>query len=188
MRDFPGLYTRRLKLRSFRHSDCQAVFDIFSLEIATRYYNLATMQTLSQASELVQRRIDAFYKGSGIRWGIVCKSQDGDDTVIGSCGYANLNKNDRSVDLGYDLHPKYWNKGIMTEALTKIIDYGFSNKFSFPLNRIEALTYIEHTASVRLLKKLGFMEEGIRREYGYFKDAFHDLRSFSLLRRDWINR
>ena len=97
----------------------------------------------------------------------------------------NLNKASRSVEIGYDLHPAYWRQGIMTEALRAVIDYGFSEEFCFWLNRIEALTYVEHEASAGLLRKLGFQEEGIRREYGYWKGESHDLRSFSLLRRDW---
>ena len=75
----------------------------------------------------------------------------------------------------------------MTEVLTAIIHFGYSDSFFFPLNRIEALTYVEHEISIKLLRKLSFQEEGIRREYGNFKGAFHDLRSFSLLRRDWMD-
>ena len=69
--------------------------------------------------------------------------------------------------------------------MTAIIGYGFSEEFRFRLNRIEAITTMEHEASVGLLKKLGFQEEGIRREYGYWKGQCHDVRSFSLLRWDW---
>lgn len=181
--EFPVLQTERLALRAFRRSDARAVFDIFSQPVVTKYHNVEIMQSLEQAEKLVEVRASVFERGLGVRWGIVLREQE--DRVIGSCGYYNLNKAHHSVEIGYDLHPAHWRQGIMTEVLTAVIDYGYSEKFPFWLNRIEALTYVEHGASAGLLKKLGFQEEGIRREYGYWKGQFHDLRGFSLLRRDW---
>jgi [ribosomal protein S5]-alanine N-acetyltransferase len=35
-----------------------------------------------------------------------------------------------------------------------------------------------------LLKKIGFKEEGLLRDYGFWKGDFHDLKMFSLLRKD----
>lgn len=170
-------------LREFRQSDAQAAFEVFSQEAVTRYHNVETMQSIEQAEKLVEARAGAFERGLGVRWGIVLREQG--EGVIGSCGYYNLNKGNRSAEIGYDLHPAHWRQGIMSEALNTVIGYGFSEGFFYWLNRIEALTYVEHEASVGLLRKLGFEEEGIRREYGYWKGESHDLRGFSLLRRDW---
>ena len=49
------------------------------------------------------------------------------------------------------------------------------------LNRIQADTIPGNTASESLLFKLGFKEEGLRRESGYWKNTFHDLKCFALL-------
>ena len=46
---------------------------------------------------------------------------------------------------------------------------------------------MDNEASIRLLNKLGFREEGIRRQYGYWKDEYHDVRSFALLKQDWCS-
>ena len=183
MGDFPVLQTPRLVLREFRQSDVPAVFDIFSRDEVTRYHNRETMDFLNQAEEMVFARVSLFEEGFGVRWGIVMKQEE--DTVVGSCGFYHLNKANDSVEVGCDLHPAYWRQGIMTEALSAVIEYAFSERFFFWLNRIEALTYLEQEASIGLLKKLGFKEEGIRREYGHWKGDRHDLRSFALLRRDW---
>jgi len=183
MNKFPVLKTKRLVLREFRRLDAQAVFDIFSQDAVSKYHNVETMQAIEQAQKLVESRASVFKRGLGVRWGIVLKELG--DGLIGSCGYYNLNKANHSVEIGYDLHKAYWRQGVMTEALKAVIKYGFSQEFCFWLNRIEALTYVEHEASAGLLRKLGFQEEGIRREYGYLKGVSHDLRSFSLLRRDW---
>jgi aminoglycoside 6-adenylyltransferase len=186
MSEFPILQTKRLVLREFRTSDAHAVFGIFSHDAVTKYHNVETMQSVEQAEKLVKARASVFERGLGVRWAIVLRERG--DGVIGSCGYYNLNQMNRSAEIGYDLHPAYWRQGIMTEALRAVIEYGFNEAFRSWLNRIEALTYVEHEASAGLLRKLGFQEEGIRREYGYWKGESHDLRSFALLCQDWVKQ
>lgn len=184
MSEFPILETGRVILRAFQVTDAPAVFDILSRDEVTRYHNLETMRSIEPAEHLVAVRIGLFPKGIGIRWAATLRERP--DLVIGSCGYFNLNEASQMAEIGYDLHPDYWHKGIMREAVRAIIVYGFSDAFFFHLNRIEATTYPEHAASIKLLLSQGFQSEGIRREYGIWKGQTHDLSSFSLLRRDWL--
>jgi ribosomal-protein-alanine N-acetyltransferase len=180
---FPVLRTERLVLREFKDSDAQAVFDIFSRDDVTKYVNSETMQSIEEAAQRIASRINLFKDDQGIRWGVTLRGSG--DTIIGSCGFYLLNRRWFSCEIGYELHPQYWRQGMMTEALTAVIDFGYSDEFFFHLNRIQALTYAYSEPSIGLLKKLGFQEEGVRREYTYWKNQFHDLRCFSLLRRDW---
>jgi len=183
---FPILNTERLLLREFREADAQAVFDIYSQERAVRYLNSDIMHSLEEAAEKVDIRIDMFKNRRGIRWAITLADQQ--HAVIGSCGFYDLNRHWSSCEVGFEIHPRYWRRGLMTEALRATIDFAYSDRFYFQLNRIQALTYLNNQASIGLLRKLGFQEEGVRREYGYWKDRFHDLRCFSLLRREWAAR
>ncbi len=183
---FPTLETDRLLLRAFSYEDAEAVFEIFSLDEVTRFHNLETMAGVSEAERLVAARIALYEHSMGVRWAITFTKAP--DKAIGSCGLFSLNRAFRSAEVGYDLHPDYWNNGLVTEALSAILDYGYSHHFFFALNRVEAVTDPAHDVSIHVLRKLGFTEEGIRREYGYWKGHFHDLRAFSLLRRDWVNR
>ena len=84
MSEFPILQTKRLTLREFRRLDAQAVFEIFSQQVVTRYHNVETMQFLEQAEKLVKARASVFERGLGVRWGIVLREQK--NRVIGSCG------------------------------------------------------------------------------------------------------
>ena len=70
----------------------------------------------------------------------------------------------------------------MSEALPLVIHYGF---LSLKLNRIQALVIPGNSASVGLLMKLGFEEEGLLRDYAFFKGRYNDLISFALLKRDY---
>ena len=65
-----------------------------------------------------------------------------------------------TAELGYWLAEPFWNKGIMTEVVSKFTDFAFER---FELNRIFAEPYTNNTASVRVLEKSGFILEGTLR-------------------------
>lgn len=62
----------------------------------------------------------------------------------------------KNGELGYWIAEKYWNNGIATSAIKKMVDYGFK---TFDLNRIYATPFIENKASQRVLIKSGFILE-----------------------------
>jgi ribosomal-protein-alanine N-acetyltransferase len=70
----------------------------------------------------------------------------------------------------------------MSEALHAMIEYGFEN---LHLNRLEAFVLPGNERSSHVLRKLGFVEEGVLREYGFWENQFWDMRCFSLVKRDW---
>jgi [ribosomal protein S5]-alanine N-acetyltransferase len=174
---FPQLETSHLLLRQTQLSDAKAIFDILSDIEVTKYHDLSPPTSLSQVQWLINQRIERFHNHQSIRWGIARKANN---VIIGSCGYRY--KSPFLAEVGYELARPYWRQGIMTEALNAILQFGFQ---TIGLNRIEAMVMLENTASSQLLKKLGFTEEGILREYGFWKGKFHDLRLFSLLQQDF---
>jgi ribosomal-protein-alanine N-acetyltransferase len=173
---FPQLETRNLLLRSIESTDAEAIYHIFADDEVTRLYDLDTFTSVEQATQLIERMRHRFERQEAIRWGIARKPNP---TLVGTCGFTLLPS--FRGGLGYDLARAYWRQGIMTEALSAILQFGFEK---LGLNRVEALVMLENTASVHLLRKLGFQEEGILKEYAFFKGRFHDLRSFSILKSD----
>lgn len=178
MDQFPQLDTERLILRPLAPADVEFVYHHFSDPDTTRYlHDEEPIKTRQQARAIVD-----FYTEPGVhpynRWVIVSKS---DNMPIGTCGYHNWRKRHFCAEIGYDLAKAYWNQGFMTEALAEAIDFGFG---SMKLNRIEALVHPHNLASIRLLEKLGFQNEGILRDYYFQGEMFHDSLRFSLLRRE----
>ena len=180
---FPTLITNRLVLREFQPTDAQAVFEIFSYDGVTRYHNVDTMTEIEQAERIVAGRMRIFPNQWGVRWAITLIEDV--DKVIGSCGFYMANKEFRSTEIGFELHPDYWRRGLMSETLNTVLNLGFSERFFFELNRVQALTCLDNIASINLLQRFGFQPEVILREYGYWNNRFHDLRMYSLLRREW---
>ena len=178
---FPQLETKRLILREFRldKADQMALFTIFSDSRVTRYYNLKTFTQPEEAWRLLQRRRNRFWQGSGIRWAITLKEED---DLIGSCGFNSVNKKKQTGELGYELARPFWQQGIMTEAVTAAVDYGFTH---LALRGIEAWVVPANRASANLLLKVGFQSEGVLPEKGYWDGRFHDLELFSLQKEQW---
>ncbi len=120
-------------------------------------------------------------KWGWIRWGITRKSEP---SLIGSCGYYGFHTWHLRAGIGYELAQPFWRQGIMAEALRAILELGFGG---IGLNRIEAVVMPENEASIKLLEKLGFHNEGILKEYENRGDkGFIDLCMLSILKREWL--
>lgn len=184
-RSFPRLETSRLILRDIDLKDAEWYLVHFSRKEIVIGQGFPAPKGMKEAREQLQLYfVDLFRNRNGFRWGIELKGKKG---LIGSCGYYKWIKPDgRQAEIGYDLDPEYWGKGIMTEALTAIIDFGFRR---MKLNRIELLAMPRNERSIGLAHKLGFKKEGVLREHGFD----HRMRPvddviFSLLRKDWLKR
>ncbi len=178
MSDFPRLETQRLVLREIVAADAAAIFAIHGNVDVMRYFGTDPMTEFAQAADL----IEAFSRwrgeeNSGIRWGIEHNGQ-----LIGSCGLFRWNHAWHSAMVGYELAQAAWGQGLMQEALTAILPYGFN---TMNLNRIEAQIHPNNTASLKLMPKLGFAHEGHLREVGFWGGQFHDFMQFGLLKREF---
>ncbi len=176
---FPQLETESLILREIKVSDTEAIFNFFSDKDVLRYYDAEPFTNIERARRLINNWNDRFLTRKGIRWGITKKN---DNIIIGTCGYRFWGKPLFCTEIGYELTKTYWRQGIMSEALKAVIEFAFE---STELNRIEATVMLENTPSMALLEKLGFIEEGVLREFGFWKGEFHNLKILSLLKRDY---
>lgn len=180
---FPVLETQRLYLREFKPSDAPAIFEMFVRPDLNRWLEHEPMVGMEEAERRVWARIGLYQKGLGCRWAITLKDQP--EKVIGSCGYFSVRVGTHTYELGYELHPNYWRQGMMTEALTAVLDASFPPGAIYPVHRLEALVAPGNQASIQILTKLGFNLECIRREFGYWKGKHQDVIVFVMLSREW---
>ncbi len=73
-------------------------------------------------------------------------------------------------------------KGFGTEAIKLMIDYGFN---SLNLHRIELTVFDFNKRAFKAYQKIGFKEEGTKREALYIKGKYHDLIMMAILKREW---
>lgn len=105
--------------------------------------------------------------------------------IIGRCGLHNWNTDHQRAEIGYVMIEEgFKQKGLMSEAVVSVIDFGFRK---LNLHRIEALVGKDNLASLKIIKKNGFVKEGLMREHYKTQNGFEDSMVFSLLQSEYKN-
>ena len=177
---FPALSTDRLTLRAIAPRDVAEFRAMMSIPEVTRYANWPEAPSDDQANEWTRNLSDLSPSGKGCAWVIEERSSE---AFIGAVHFNYFYWDWRVGGIGYEAHPDYWGRGFTTEALRAVVAYG--HRF-LGLNRIEAWTLPGNDASDRVLEKAGFQFEGVFRQKGFFKGAFHDFRMFGRVASDAV--
>jgi ribosomal-protein-alanine N-acetyltransferase len=176
---FPLLSTERLLLRDFTDDDAADILR-FRGDPEVQKYNTDPMRDTAEARGLIRTMHAWFVTRQAIQWGITLRDEG---RVIGICGIHDISRRHRRAYVGYDLTREHWGRGLASEAMRAVVQFGFER---LDLNRLEAITVAENTRSIRLLERLGFQLEGVRREYSLEEDgALHGSAIFGLLRREY---
>lgn len=147
---FPELATERLSLRCLKPDDAPEVFFLRSNPRVQKYIKRPPAVHLDDAKEFITKILTRLENNESILWGIVPKDQQ---KLIGTICLWNLDKVNAIGEVGYELHPDCFGKGIMTEALVKVVHFGFND---MKLKRIDAYTNKENTRSINMLERNGF--------------------------------
>jgi ribosomal-protein-alanine N-acetyltransferase len=177
----PLLETPRLRLRKLTLKDVPDLFLYNSDPEVVRYLRWEPHQSEAETRADLQRVIDGYDKGTDLRWGVELKTTG---QIIGSCKLDCRVENKRA-EVGYVFARAHWGQGYAVEATLEILSYGFGE---LELNRIEALTSVEHHTSGRVLEKCGFQYEAVLRGYELVKGKFIDLKIYSLLRSEFVSK
>jgi len=116
-------------------------------------------QTIEETRIYLKKLIDRSKSPLAQYWFVRAKEYD---KVIGSFGIHNLEVSRGSVEIGYGISPYYWGNGYFNEAAKLVIEHIFND---LDLHRVVARTSISNKASIRGLDKLGFLTEGVMRDY-----------------------
>jgi len=171
---FPRLRTSRLLLRQPVLTDVPALFRIRSDARVMRYLGRKPMSDPAEAERLISVFNTSFEQSEGITWAI-CQHES-PDLLIGTIGFWKMDKANHRTEIGYLLHADWWRQGIMDEAMTAVLEYGFK---TLDFHSVEANTDPENEASGRVLEKQGFVQEAYFRENFYFEGRFGDSRIYS---------
>lgn len=178
---FPTLQTTRLQLREIVAADAPALYAIHSDAHAMRWFGNDPITEPAQALALIEGFAAGRRQASpGTRWGVALR--DAPDALVGSCGLFRWNRGWRCCSIGYELAVAAQGRGLMREAVSAILGWGFEQ---MALHRVEAQVHPDNAASLRLLQGLGFVREGLQREAGYWLGVHHDMLPLALLRREF---
>lgn len=172
---FPVLHTERLTLRQIVHTDAPEILHERSDPGLLKYIAREPAKSIAEVEEFIVRITNTLNQNEGIAWAIC---PHGQEKMVGTVALWRLVKENYRAEVGYVLYQQYQGKGIMSEALQAVLNYGFS---VMGLHSIEAHTHSENIASQQVLLRQGFVQEGYFKEDCYFRGHFRDSKVFSLL-------
>jgi len=105
------------------------------------------------------------------------------EKLIGNCGIEDLHWVNRAGTCGIFIGDKEnQGKGYGPEALRLLLDYGFN---TLNLNRIDLKVYEFNTSAIKCYKKVGFIEEGRKRQATFKNGKYYDDIIMSILFEEW---
>lgn len=151
--DVPMLMTERLVLRPLTQADLGALHRVSNEPLVRRY--LWDDEPVSEAEirDLIDQSTRTFAE-EGV--GLFGVRLQGSGDPIGFCGFLRL-EGMEEVELGYELAPEFWERGLATEAARACVKYALDEA---NLRRVIAGADPPNVASLRVLEKLGMTPIG----------------------------
>lgn len=171
----PELRTDRLLLRPYRMADVDAVFEYGKDPEWGRYLDVPQPYTRRSAEADVARAVLADPEKAPI-WAIVHENR-----VVGGISLTVYGPG--AAEMGYSLTRSLWGQGLMTEAVTAILAFGFEKA---GLARIQASTDVRNAASWRVMEKVGMTRTGIARQNRLHRGTRVDDVLYEALREEWL--
>jgi RimJ/RimL family protein N-acetyltransferase len=172
--------TGRLVLRRFRPSDAETLAAYRSDPDVARYQSWTAPVTLEQARVIVASLAAGDPEQPG--WFQYAVERTEDRLHIGDVGVY-LYENRRQAEIGFTLGPAYQGRGYAGEAVRAVLDHLFRVR---GLHKVSAEADARNAASARLLERVGFTREGLRRSQTWIKGEWTDDLLYGLLADEWL--
>ena len=171
-----SIQTPRLLLRRFRLTDADDVY-AYARDPEWRRY-------LPRVPEPYERRHADEFVASNLlnewrskpQWAVEYASQ-----VVGSVGLS-LERGHGRAEFGFTLARWLWGRGLMTEAVSAVIDEAFRH---LPLRKITAHVLAPNVGSIRVMEKAGMQFEATLRQHLVHHGQVFDVLHYGLLREEW---
>ena len=137
----------------------------------------ARVRTHADVTAMIARFEDKRAGGDGFHWGIWQQAVLAGGVI---CHY--INRADLNAELGYWLGADQTGKGLATRATASAVEHLLRKE---KLHRIEMICGVANTRSRAVAERLGFTNEGVRRESYWITDRFADHVVYGLLAREW---
>jgi RimJ/RimL family protein N-acetyltransferase len=155
--DQATLSTARLVLRPPVAADAEAIFSAYATdERVTRYLAWTPRRSIDEVAEFLADPDRPAGPGSVVAWVIVDASTDA------AIGMISARRSDHVVEIGYVLAQSRWGNGLMTEAVTAVVESFVADPSVY---RVWAIHDIDNPASGRVMEKAGLRREGVLRRW-----------------------
>ncbi|MHA7060052.1 GNAT family N-acetyltransferase [Aquimarina sp. M1] len=173
------LTTNRLGLAIVGLSNLLKVHELLSIAEVDQYNALGIPTNKEVTTVYVEEWIENFKMRNEFVFVITLQSND---EFIGLVSLRIGNPKYSIGSLWYKLHPDFWSKGYATEAVKRVLQFGFTD---IGLHRIEAGCAVDNMGSIRVLEKSGMIKEGHKRKVLPLKTGWSDNYEYAMLEEDW---
>lgn len=171
-KNFPELMTDRLLLRNIKNSDDHLIHKLRSDEIVNQFVGRDNSSTLEKAQDYIRNIQNLIVNNECIYWIISLKENN---DLTGCICLWNFDPENEIVEIGYEMLTEFQGKGIMSEAIKKVIEYAFED---MKAKIITAFPSSANMNSVSILKKLNFELED--KKYNNTHDNIKNLVTYTL--------
>ena len=176
----PSLKTNRLLLRKMSLSDLDDCYE-YSRDAEVPKYLLWYPHTDRTYTGYYLRYVERKYRRAEFYdWAV-----EYDGKMIGTVGFTSFDLNNNAGEVGYVLNRKFWGMGLATEALLRVLEFGFSE---LSLERIYAKFMPENDKSRGVLLRCGMRPEGVMRRAVLAKGQYRDVEIYAITREEWLRR
>ena len=167
-----------LSLRYARPEDAHRLFELASNAEVTRYFSWGPYTTERQAAEYIANLGRKRAEGERLEL-LIDHHQAG---VIGVTGLSEFSLRDRRAVVGTWHGQEWWGTGANRQSKTLVLALAFAG---LRLGRVTAWCGSDNGRSQTALERLGFVHEGVLRQWHVHEGEPKDVISYSMLRRDW---
>jgi RimJ/RimL family protein N-acetyltransferase len=176
----PYIETKRLILRAIKRSDAIEVFEYAKLPNVGPKAGWEPHKTIEETHEFINYSIKKTDFGQPGLFAIIHKDSS---KLIGTIEIHSYKE--YKGEIGFVLHPEFWNQGLVTEASKAVIVYGME---ILNLRRLEYCHFDDNIPSKRVCEKLEFTFEGIlRNKYLLYDGTVLDDITYSIISDDYFN-
>lgn len=173
------LETDRLILRRFTFDDAMDMYRNWASDPAvTKFLTWKTYESPKDADAILKIWDENYAQPDFYQWAIELK-QIGQP--IGSISVVHLNDQVASAEIGYCIGKAWWQQGITSEALERVMRFLFDE---VGMNRIESRHDVNNPNSGKVMQKCGMRFEGIRRQSDWNNQGLCDTAYYGILKED----
>ena len=178
------LTTIRLNIREIELKDIDNVHQLHSLSETDEFNTLGIPETIQETEDILSGWLAEQKKEprNAYVFGIDLKDEL---KFIGLIAINPGKKNYRTAEVWFKVHKDFWRKGYTTEALIKLLDFGFNH---LQLHRIEAGCAVDNIASIKVLEKAGMTREGMKRKKLPIRGEWKDNYFYGILDEDFNSK
>lgn len=166
------LETQRLTIRRYQSQDWQDALQYLGNPATMYFLPEAPFTATSVQSFITQPKTATEFLA-------VVDKQSG--RVIGHLFFAPF-FGEHSYEIGWVFNPEYVGQGLVQEAATAVLDYGFK---TLKLHRVIATCQPENERSYRLMERLGMRREGHFKQCIPVEGGWWDEYSYAILQEEW---